>query len=284
MDVQQLTVIGSGTMGRGIAHVAAMAGIETYLHDIDEPRLNEARSSIEKNLRKAVEKQKMTAADADAALSRIHLAPELESAARTASVIIEAVPEDLDLKKNIFAQVDLFCDPETLIASNTSSLSIRTLASNVERRDRFIGLHFFNPVHIMKLLEIVVGERTSPQTVQDAVELAKKLGKEPIVVKDTPGFATSRLGLAIGLEAMRMLEEGVASAEDIDRAMELGYNHPMGPLRLTDLVGLDVRLGIAEYLTETLGARFEPPALLRKMVEEGKLGKKSGEGFYKWSD
>ena len=282
MDIQQITVIGSGTMGRGIAHVCAAAGFDTILHDVEEARLSEAKSTIDSNLRKAVEKQKMSATDADAALARIRTTTELEAACRDANVIIEAVNEDLDLKKNIFAQADLFCAPETLIATNTSSFSIRTLASNVERRDRFIGLHFFNPVHIMKLLEIVVGERTSPETIDDAVQLAKRLGKEPIVVRDSPGFATSRLGVAIGLEAIRMLEENVASAEDIDRAMELGYNHPMGPLRLTDLVGLDVRLSIADYLAETLGPRFEPPALLRKMVEEGKLGKKSGEGFYKW--
>jgi 3-hydroxybutyryl-CoA dehydrogenase len=282
LDIQQITVIGSGTMGRGIAHVCALAGFETILHDIEEERLVDAKRSIETNLRKSVEKQKLSTADADAALARIQTTVDLESAARGASIIIEAVNEDLDLKKNILAQVDVFCSDGTIIATNTSSFSIKTLADNVERRDRFIGLHFFNPVHIMKLLEIVVGERTSPETIEDAVKLARRIGKEPIIVRDSPGFATSRLGVAIGLEAIRMLEEGVGSAEDIDRAMELGYNHPMGPLRLTDLVGLDVRLSIAEYLASALGPRFEPPALLRRMVEEGKLGKKSGEGFYQW--
>jgi 3-hydroxybutyryl-CoA dehydrogenase len=282
LDIQQITVIGSGTMGRGIAQVCAAAGFDTILHDIDEARLAEAKQTVEGNLRKGVEKQKISSADADATLARIQTTTDLEAAARGASVIIEAVNEDLDLKKNIFAQVDVFCSDETIIATNTSSFAIRTLASNVERRDRFIGLHFFNPVHLMKLLEIVVGERTSPETVGEAVKLARRLGKEPIVVRDSPGFATSRLGVAIGLEAIRMLEEGVASAEDIDRAMELGYNHPMGPLRLTDLVGLDVRLSIADYLATTLGPRFEAPALLRQMVEDGKLGKKSGEGFYQW--
>jgi len=216
------------------------------------------------------------------ALDHLRVAPELEEATRGADLIIEAVPEELDLKRNIFAQVDLVCGEETIIASNTSSMSITKLAGSVERRDRFVGMHFFNPPHVMKLIEIVRGERTSDDTIAETRAVAEKMGKQPIVVRDTPGFATSRLGVAIGLEAIRMLEEGVASAEDIDRAMELGYNHPMGPLRLTDLVGLDVRLGIAEYLAATLGPRFEPPQLLRDMVAKGHLGKKSGRGFYEW--
>jgi 3-hydroxybutyryl-CoA dehydrogenase len=194
------------------------------------------------------------------------------------------VPENFELKQALFAQADLFCRDEAIMASNTSSISITKLAGNVERRDRFVGLHFFNPPHVMKLIEIVRGERTSDATVEEVRAVAEAMGKVPIVVLDSPGFATSRLGVAIGLEAIRMLEEGVASAEDIDRAMELGYNHPMGPLRLTDLVGLDVRLGIAEYLASTLGPRFDPPQLLRSMVAEGKLGKKTGEGFYTWEE
>jgi 3-hydroxybutyryl-CoA dehydrogenase len=202
---------------------------------------------------------------------------------RAADLIIEATPEDIDLKKNLLAQADLFCGEETIIASNTSSISISLLAQSVERRDRFVGLHFFNPPHLMKLIEVVRGERTSDETVEQVTEVAERMGKTAIVVRDSPGFATSRLGVAIGLEAIRMLEDGVASAEDIDKAMVLGYNHPMGPLRLTDLVGLDVRLGIAEYLCSTLGLRFDPPELLRRMVADGKLGKKTGEGFYRWS-
>ena len=191
------------------------------------------------------------------------------------------MPESFELKVELFAQADLFCGPDTILASNTSSISITKLASHVERRDRFVGMHFFNPPHVMKLIEIVRGERTSDATIEQVREVAEKMGKTPIVVRDSPGFATSRLGVAIGLEAIRMLEEGVGSAEDIDRAMELGYNHPMGPLRLTDLVGLDVRLGIAEYLASTLGPRFEPPQLLRDMVAQGKLGRKTGRGFYR---
>jgi 3-hydroxybutyryl-CoA dehydrogenase len=282
MSIKQIAVIGTGTMGRGIAYLAAVAGYETVVHDADAGALDTARAAIESTLRKSVEKEKISEEDAKAALARIHLAADLEPACRGAELIIEAVPENLELKNELFAQADLFCGEETILASNTSSISITKLAATVERRDRFVGLHFFNPPHVMKLIEIVRGERTSDETVADVRAVAEKMGKQPIVVRDSPGFATSRLGVAIGLEAIRMLEEGVGSAEDIDRAMELGYNHPMGPLRLTDLVGLDVRLGIAEYLAGTLGPRFEPPQLLRDLVAAGKLGKKTGEGFYRW--
>jgi 3-hydroxybutyryl-CoA dehydrogenase len=281
-SIRQIAVIGTGTMGRGIAYLAAVAGYETVIHDADASALDAARASIESTLQKGIERGKITSDDAAAAISRIHLASDLEPAVRAAELIIEATPEDLDLKKNLFAQADLFCGDETIIASNTSSISISLLAQSVERRDRFVGLHFFNPPHVMKLIEVVRGERTSDETVEQVTEVAEKMGKTAIVVRDSPGFATSRLGVAIGLEAIRMLEDGVASAEDIDKAMELGYNHPMGPLRLTDLVGLDVRLGIAEYLCSTLGLRFDPPELLRRMVADGKLGKKTGEGFYRW--
>lgn len=284
MKIEQVAVIGCGTMGRGIAHVCAVAGYETTIFDISENAVKDAQSSIRKSLEKGVEKGKIAREAGEAAIGRLRLMTDLEPATREASLIIEAVPENVDLKKEIFSQLDVYCPPEAMIATNTSSISIRELAGAVERRDRFIGLHFFNPVPVMKLVEIVVGERTSDQTIADAREFVASIGKEPIVVRDSPGFATSRLGVAIGLEAIRMLEEGVGSAADIDKAMELGYNHPMGPLRLTDLVGLDVRLGIAEYLSKTLGPRFEPPQLLRQMVAEGKLGKKSGEGFYRWSE
>ncbi len=282
--IRQIAVIGSGTMGRGIAYLSALAGFDTMIHDIDAGALDAARASIDSTLRKAIDKRKVTEENAKAALSRIQVANDLEPAVRSADLIIEAAPENFDLKKDLFGQADLFCGEETILASNTSSLSITKLAAAVERRDRFVGLHFFNPPHLMKLIEIVRGERTSDQTVEEVREVAEKMGKQPIVVRDSPGFASSRLGIAIGLEAMRMLEEGVASAADIDRAMELGYNHPMGPLRLSDLVGLDVRLGIAEYLASALGPRFEPPQLLRDMVAAGKLGKKTGQGFYRWED
>jgi 3-hydroxybutyryl-CoA dehydrogenase len=271
-------------MGRGIAYLGAVAGYETVLHDADAGALDAAKASIESTLQKGVERGKLTSNAAAEAVGRIHLSPDLEPAVHGADLIIEAVPEDVDLKKNLFAQADLFCGEETIIASNTSSISISLLAESVERPDRFVGLHFFNPPHVMKLIEIVRGKQTSDETVEQAREVAQKMGKTAIVVRDSPGFATSRLGIAIGLEAIRMLEEGVASPEDIDKAMELGYNHPMGPLRLTDLIGLDVRLGIAEYLSSTLGLRFDPPELLRRMVADGKLGQKTGEGFYRWPE
>ncbi len=282
--IRQIAVIGAGTMGRGIAYLAAVAGYDTVIHDADTDALDAARASVESSLKKQTEKGKITAAGAAAALDRLQTAADLEPAVRQADLIIEAVPEIPDLKKNIFGQADLFCDEETILASNTSSISISDLSGAVERRDRFVGMHFFNPPHAMKLIEIVRGERTSDDTVAQVRAVAETMGKTPIVVRDWPGFATSRLGIALGMEAIRMLEEGVASAEDIDRAMELGYNHPMGPLRLTDLVGLDVRLGIAEYLAAALGPRFEPPQLLREMVRDGKLGKKSGRGFYEWNE
>jgi 3-hydroxybutyryl-CoA dehydrogenase len=284
MGIRQITVLGTGTMGRGIAYLSAVAGFDTVLFDVDEAALNAAHSGIDSILRKGVEKGKVTEAAAKEAIARVHLIPDLEPAVSGADLLIEAVPESYELKTELFAQADLFCGADTILASNTSSISITKLASNIERRDRFIGMHFFNPPHVMKLIEIVRGERTSDATVDQVRAIAEKMGKTPIIVRDSPGFATSRLGVAIGLEAIRMLEEGVASADDIDRAMELGYNHPMGPLRLTDLVGLDVRLGIAEYLASTLGARFEPPQLLRDMVAQGKLGRKTGEGFYRWPE
>ncbi len=280
--IRQVAVLGTGTMGRGIAYLSALAGYDTVIHDVDSGALDAAKASIESTLRKGVEKGKVDAAAADEANKLIQLASDLEPAVRTADLIIEAVPEDIDLKQNLFSQADVFCGEETILVSNTSSISISKLAGAVERRDLFAGMHFFNPPHLMKLVEIVRGERTSDATVAQIREVAERMGKEPVIVRDSPGFATSRLGIAIGLEAMRMFEEGVASAEDIDRAMELGYNHPMGPLRLSDLVGLDVRLGIAEYLATALGPRFEPPEILKRMVRDGKLGKKTGEGFYRW--
>jgi 3-hydroxybutyryl-CoA dehydrogenase len=280
--IRQITVLGSGTMGRGIAYLSALSGFDTVLFDVEQSALDGARAAIDSLLRKGVEKGKVTAEDAAAAIARLHLVPDLEPAASGADLLIEAVPEDVDLKIDLFGQADLFCGVDAILASNTSSISITKLASHIERRDRFVGMHFFNPPHAMKLVEIVRGDRTSDRTVDQVREVAEKMGKIAIEVRDSPGFATSRLGVAIGLEAIRMLEEGVASAEDIDRAMELGYNHPMGPLRLTDLVGLDVRLGIAEYLAATLGPRFEPPQLLRDLVAQGKLGRKTGAGFYAW--
>jgi len=220
----------------------------------------------------------------DRILQQIHGTTNLAECA-DADLIIEAVPERLDLKQDLLRQLEDASDQPFVFASNTSSLSITEIGRSSRQPENVIGMHFFNPVHIMRLVEVVVGEKTSYETVETVVEIGKRLRKEPIVVKDVPGFASSRLGVALGLEAMRMLEQGVANARDIDTAMELGYNHPMGPLKLTDLVGLDVRLSIAEYLHRELGSEtFRPPEVLRRLVSEGKLGKKTGQGFYSWNN
>ena len=277
-----LAVIGAGTMGHGIAQVAALAGYEVRLTDVSAEVLEGALGRIEKQLDKGVELGKVEQADRDAALGRISATSDPGAATAGAEIVVEAVPEALELKQKILAGAAETVEPSTLLATNTSSLSITAIAEAVPGPERVVGMHFFNPVHIMALVEIVRGDRTAPDAVERAREAAERMGKTPIVVSDSPGFASSRLGIALGLEAIRMVEAGVASAEDIDRAMELGYRHPMGPLRLTDLVGLDVRLEIARYLHRELGDRFRPPELLERMVEEGKLGKKSGRGFYVW--
>jgi 3-hydroxybutyryl-CoA dehydrogenase len=281
-DVKTVAVLGAGTMGHGIAQVAAAAGFQVILRDVSEELVDRARRSIESNLSKGVERGKVTAEDKERALSNLRTTTSLEETAG-AELFIEAVPERLELKRETLAAIERLAAPDFLFATNTSSLSITEIAEGSRVAPRVVGMHFFNPVHIMRLVEIVVGRETSADTVESARAVAARMKKEPIVVRDVPGFASSRLGVALGLEAMRMVEEGVASAKDIDTAMELGYNHPMGPLRLTDLVGLDVRLHIAEYLHGKLGAEsFRPPEILRRMVAEGRLGKKTGEGFYKW--
>ena len=283
MTIRRIAVIGAGTMGHGIAYVAAAAGYEVRLADADATTLATGMRRIREAFEKAIERGKATAESRDAALTRLTSAESAVEASRAADLIIEAVPERLDLKRAIFKDLERTVAADAILASNTSSLSITRIADGLAHAERVIGLHFFNPVPVMKLLEIVRGERTTDSVVERARSFATSLGKTPIVVRDTPGFATSRLGVVLGLEAIRMLEQGVASAEDIDRAMELGYNHPMGPLRLTDVVGLDVRLAIAEHLHATLGDdTYEAPALLRRMVAEGKLGRKSGQGFYSW--
>jgi 3-hydroxybutyryl-CoA dehydrogenase len=277
-----VTVLGAGTMGHGIAHAAALAGYDTRLFDVDPEALEQGLARVAATMDRGVELGKVDAADRDGALSRLSGSSSLREAADGAAVLIEAVPEKLELKREVLAEAAGVMSPTALLASNTSSLSITAIGEGVSGPERLVGLHFFNPVHVMTLLEIVRGDRTTEHTVERALAFARSLAKEPIVVSDSPGFASSRLGVALGLEAIRMLQEGVASAEDIDRAMELGYRHPMGPLRLTDLVGLDVRLEIARYLHAKLGGRYRPPELLERKVADGKLGKKSGEGFYTW--
>lgn len=272
-------------MGHGIAQVSAMAGHSVVLHDVDEARVQHGLAQIGANLDKGVARGKVSEETRSEALAHLSGQSDLAAAVAGAGVVIEAVPEDPDLKAQIFASLGGLMATGAILGSNTSSLSVADLARHAPDPTRFLGLHFFNPVHIMALVEVVHGPETSSETLDEALEFVAGLGKTPIVVRDSPGFASSRLGVALGMEAIRMLEEGVASAEDIDRAMELGYRHPMGPLRLTDLVGLDVRLDIARYLYRTLdSSRFEPPALLERMVSEGRLGRKSGRGFYDWTE
>ncbi len=279
---ERAAVIGAGTMGSGIAQVCAQAGIAVSVCDTSDASLERGRKAVESSLERLVSKGKLSAADRDAVLARIAWGASLEGAAADADVVIEAVPERMELKVDTFRRVDAAAPAGALLGSNTSSLSITEIGQSLKNPGRLVGMHFFNPVPVMELLEIVRGVRTDDAAVARAESLSKRIGKTSIVVRDVPGFATSRLGVILGAEAIRMLESGVASAEDIDRAMELGYRHPMGPLRLTDLVGLDVRLAILEHLHKELGEQFRPPALLRQMVRAGKLGKKSGEGFYKW--
>ena len=281
--IERVTVLGAGVMGHGIAQVAAMAGHRVTLHDPDAAAAERGLARIRANLDKGVSLGKVRAEERAEALDRISPAPSLAAACARAELVVEAAPERMELKRSLFREVEAAASPSALLATNTSSLSIDAIAEVLAEPGRFLGLHFFNPVHLMALVEVVRGSRTDAAVLDAGVAFARGLGKEPIVVRDAPGFASSRLGVALGLEAMRMVEEGVAEPAAIDRAMELGYRHPMGPLRLTDLVGLDVRLAIAEYLHEKLGGeRYRPPAILRRMVEEGKLGRKTGEGFYRW--
>ena len=285
MTIRTVVVAGAGTMGHGIAQVAAQAGYDVRLTDAVPGAAARAMDRIRGNLDGAVQRGKATAEQRAAALARIRPGDDLAAAAAGCDLAVEAVPESQDLKREVFRTLEAAMPAPDLLATNTSSLSIAAIAGVCRAPDRVLGMHFFNPVHVMKLVEIVVHPGTTDAARETALGVARAMGKEPIVVRDSPGFASSRLGIALGLEAMRMLEAGVASAEDIDRAMTLGYNHPMGPLRLTDLVGLDVRLAIAEYLHGALGsATFEPPTILRQLVAAGRLGRKTGHGFYDWDE
>ena len=282
-DLERLLVIGAGTMGHGIAQTAAAAGMSVVLVDLDEALLESALGKVRAGLDRRVAKGKLGAVEADAIVARIETGTDALAAAADADLVVEAIPENLDLKRKLFASLDAVAPEGTILATNTSSIPVTKIGGATDRPDRVAGSHFFNPVPVMPLFELVRGDDTSDETVARLHAFGERLGKTVITVKDTPGFATSRLGVTIALEAMRMLEQGVATAEDIDRAMELGYRHPMGPLRLTDLVGLDVRLGIATTLFDELGGeQYRPPEILRRMVDEGKLGKKTGEGFHRW--
>lgn len=274
-------VLGGGRMGAGIAHAFLVAGSIVTVVERDEPSADAAAERVLDSIRRSVERD--TQLDAADMTARLHTGTDVAAFA-DAELVIEAVPEDRALKDEALTRVESVLAADAVLASNTSSISIDDLAATRTHPERFLGLHFFNPVPASTLVEIVRGAATAPGVVDAARGWVESLRKQPIVVSDSPGFASSRLGVMLGLEAIRMLEEGVASAADIDAAMTLGYRHPVGPLRTTDIVGLDVRLGIAEELARELGPRFEPPALLRQMVAEGRLGRKSGEGFYDWKE
>ncbi len=284
MNDRTAAVLGAGTMGHGIAQVLAQAGYTVRLRDVELERVEAGRAALRKNLDGAVARGKLEAKAAEEIAGRIEPHTDLYEALDGAALVIEAIPERLDLKMEVMGAVAAAAPDARLLGTNTSSLPVTEIAQATPYPERVLGLHFFNPVHLSKLVEVVRGERTAPATVELALEVVRAIGKTPIVVRDAPGFASSRLGLVLGLEAMRMVEQGVAGVEDVDRAMELGYRHPMGPLMTTDYVGLDVRLAIAEHLHHELGEAFRPPQVLRRLVRAGKLGRKAGEGFYRWED
>jgi 3-hydroxybutyryl-CoA dehydrogenase len=283
-EVRTVAVIGAGIMGRGIAHAAALGGYRTILEDLLPNALRKAETEIRANLDKAVELGKVDSAEATAAFSRLEYAGSVDEAARDADLIIEAVPEEMESKIEIFTMLDKICRPTTILASNTSSLSVTEIASVTYRAKKCVGMHFFNPVHKMKLLEVVRALETDDDTLAAVVEVGRRMRKEVVVIKESPGFITSRINAMIGNEAFYMLQEGVATAEDIDKALKLGLNHPMGPFELVDLVGLDTRLHILEYLHKSLGEKFRPCPLLVQYVKAGRLGRKSGRGVFEYPE
>lgn len=282
-NVQKIAVVGAGVMGRGIAYAAALGGFDVCLQDISDEQLNSAMDSIVKTFKKGVELGKLTESDKEAALSRIQTIKELHTAGKGSDLVIEAVPEVMELKMEIFKQLDAICPPHTILATNTSTMSPTEIGSVTSRADRTIAMHFFNPVEKMKLVEIIRGLDTSDETYAIVSAVAAQMGKETVEVNEFPGFVTSRISCLVGNEAMRMLQEGVASAEDIDKAIKLGLNYPMGPLELADLVGLDTRLRNMKYLHEKLGETYRPAPILEKYVKAGRLGRKSGKGFYEYN-
>jgi 3-hydroxybutyryl-CoA dehydrogenase len=283
-EIQTIAVLGTGTMGRGIAHVSALAGFATHLFDTSAEALKKAEATIHKNLAKGVEIGKVQAEAAETARQGLHLHESLADAVAQADLVIEAVPEDMALKIRIFGEVSRACPAHALFASNTSALSITEMAAGSDRPERFAGMHFFNPVHVMKLLELVRGLQSSEETLAAMRQVGVRMGKEVVLVNEAPGFVTSRINALIGNEAFRMLQEGVASAEDIDKALKLGLNHPMGPFEMADLVGLDVRLSILEYLHKSLGDAFRPNQILIQHVRAGRFGRKVGRGVYTYNE
>ena len=282
--IQKVVVIGAGIMGRGIAHVSASGGFKTTLNDVSDDLLQRARGRIEQDLKKGVELGKVSPGAMSATLDRLTLETDMTQAAKTADIVIEAVPESIQLKLDVFNRLDRICPPHTILASNTSALSITEMAAATKRPSQFIGMHFFNPVHKMRLVELIRGLETSDETLKVAEFLARTMGKETVEVKESPGFVTTRINALVGNEAFYMLQEGVASAQDIDKAIKLGLNYPMGPFEMIDLVGLDTRLSILNFLYERLGEKYRPCPLMVKYVKAGRLGKKVGKGVYEYSE
>lgn len=277
-----ITVVGSGVMGKGIAYTCAVSGFRVYLNDINENILDKAKDDIYGLLEGSLQKGFLSEKQYSTAKENLFFEADLKAAAKDAHLVIEAVLEKIELKIDIFKKLDSICTPETILATNTSTMSPTEIGAQTSRPDKVVAMHFFNPVHKMKLIEVIRGLETSDETVQAVKEVGNKLKKETVEVNEFPGFVTSRMNCLIGNEAMNMLMEGVASAKDIDKAMKLGLNHPMGPLELADLVGLDTRLRNMEYLYQTLGEKYRPCPLLIKYVKAGRLGKKSGSGFYQY--
>ena len=283
-DIKKICVCGAGLMGNGIAQTCAQAGYEVAMRDIEDRFVENGLNMIKKNLSRGVKKEKITQEQMDTILSRIKGTTDLKTAASDADVVIEAIVENLELKKKVYAELDEICKPDCVFGSNTSSISITDMASATKRTDKFIGMHFFNPVPVMRLVEIIKGYDTSDETYQLIAGLSKKLGKETVLVNEAPGFAVNRLLLPFFLEAIITLQEGVTTVEDMDKAITLGLNHPMGPFTLLDFVGLDTTLFIADYFyTEFQDSKYRVPALLRKMVRANNLGRKTGKGFYDYS-
>jgi 3-hydroxybutyryl-CoA dehydrogenase len=282
MKVQTITVLGAGTMGHGIAHAAVASGFDARLYDVSNPQLERARDAIDAIFKAGVDRGKVTAADARAGLQRLTATTEVDQALAGSDFVIEAAPERIDLKLKLLADIDRFAPGHAIVATNTSALSITEMAGALSKPARAAGMHFFNPVHKMKLVEIVRALESSEETLQTIEEVARQMGKETVLVREAPGFITTRVNASIGNEAFYMLMEGVASARDIDKALKLGLNHPMGPFELVDLVGLDTRLSILEYLHRSLGEKYRPCPLLAQYVKAGRLGKKVGKGVYEY--
>jgi len=280
MEIREIALLGAGTMGRGIAHAAIAGGYLTRMYDVSEPALEQGRAAIEQIVGKGIELGKATAADGAAALKRLTVTTSLADALDGAQMVIEAAPEKIDLKLSLFAEIERLAPAASIIASNTSALSITEMAGSLKNPARVAGMHFFNPVHKMKLIEIVQALESAPATLDAIAAVARQMGKETVLVRESPGFITTRVNASIGNEAFYMLMEGVASARDIDKALKLGLNHPMGPFELVDLVGLDTRLSILEYLHRSLGEKYRPCPLLAQYVKAGRLGKKVGRGVY----